>query len=241
MSGVRVGLGSAFADASRIMVGVGGAAVPANRIMVGVGGAAVRAWPPPVELFDDFNRANGYLTVPWALIGTHPYLPWIDTNAALIYVATTDGTYYGAARHTTPMNTNDVYVRGQISTTNTTWPTWVFLGANDTAQNRVDLRWTNGTLDIVRKLGGTDTVMASGSSAQAAGKTFELRRMGNVYTGYVNDAAVSGLSWTDSANTIPRDSAHRFTGWGGTSRRSFPGISSWSPKMDNWWAGDINA
>ncbi|QYB01487.1 hypothetical protein I1A62_30125 [Rhodococcus sp. USK10] len=240
MSGVRVGLGSAFADASRIMVGVGGTAVAATRLMVGVGGAAVRAWPPPVELFDDFNRSNGYLTSPWVSYGSSPYLPYIDSNAALVFGNTTDGTRYAHARHSIPMNTDDVYVRGQISTTNNTWPTWVFLGSNTSTDDRMNLRWTNGTLDIVRRLSGVETVVASGSSSQAAGRTFELRRSGNVYTGLVNGGPVSGLSWTDTADTYPRDTSHRSTGWGGTSRRSL-GFSSWSPFVDNWWAGDIAA
>lgn len=231
-----VGTGSSAVNLADVMV----AGVAASKIMVGTGSAAVEVWTAftPVSLSDNFNRADGYVTSPWTSYGSSPYLPYIDTNRVLTYGNTTDGTRYAHARHATPMASDEAYVKSTIVSTNNTWPSWVFLGSNSATTDRVNLRWIDDTLDIVRVVGGVETSMASGTSAQAVGKVFELRVVGKVYTGYVNGVAVSGLSWNDTGNTIARDASHRYVGFGGTSRRA-AFTSSWSPILDDWAAGDL--
>lgn len=205
-------------------------------------GMVLRAIKPPVSkvyLADSFPT-NGALGAPWTRFGTSPYLPVVFNGAFRIADNTTDGTNYGYALHQTQLATDRQRVGATITTTNSTWPSWVTLNSDSTGQNTVFLNWVRSTLGIWKKVAGTDTSLATVSESQVVGKRMELvcDESGGIYTytAYIND--VQRLSWTDSSNTLVHDSTRRYVGLGGTRRRAIF-TSSWSPNLDDWFGEDL--
>ena len=242
--GYLIGDGSTARPLQQMLIGNGaGGAVPIVKIMAGTGSGAEQVWAKAVSLSDTFPT-NGPLGAPWNVFGTSPYLPEVSGGAFRIAGSTTDGTNYAHALHSTPLATDEQMVKATITTTNSTWPSWLILGADSSGNNSVVLNWTGSTLTIYRKISGSDTSVASASESQVVGKTFELRCTKNpstgiyTYTGYVNGAAKSGLSFVDSSSTIGRGPTRRFVGLGGTRRRA-AFTNSWSPNLDNWSAIDL--
>lgn len=239
-----IGDGASGRPLKQMPIGNGaGGTVPIKKIVAGTGSSAVEVWAKPVSLSDSFPT-DGPLGAPWNVFGSSPYLPEVSGGAFRVAGSTTDGTNYAHALHTTPLATDEQMVKATITTTNSTWPSWVILGADSAGNNSVVLNWTGSTLTIYRKISGSDTSVASASESQTAGKTFELRCTRNAstgiytYTGYINGAAKSGLSFVDSSSTVGRGPTRRFVGLGGTRRRA-AFTNSWSPYLDNWAAADV--
>lgn len=233
---VTIGTGSGVVDLSNLMIG----GVAASKIMVGTGSSAVEAWTAftPVSLSDDFNRANGLVTTPWTSYWDNAtYKPEINGNIYRIQNNGTAGTNYAYSIHDTVLASDNQYVQATIQSTNNTWPSWISLGSNSDGSSKVNLRWTDTTIDIVNRVAGSETTLASvGGQTQAAGKTFRLEVQGNVYKGYVNGSQV--LTYTDSGGVITRGATRRYVGLGAT-RRQASFIQSWSPYLDDWSAGDL--
>jgi hypothetical protein len=201
-------------------------------------GAWERLYVKPKFITDSFPT-NGTLGAPWNSYSDNAtYMPEVASGAWRLSNNSTDGTNYGYSIHSTQLAGDNALVQATITTTNNTWPSWLSLASDSNGQNRVNLRWTNTTIDLLRVISGVDqSVLATvGSQTQTAGNTFALTRLGNVFTAYVNGTQV--LTYTDSSAVIPKGSGHRYVGLGGTRRRA-AFVSSWSPNLDNFIANDL--
>ncbi|AVO24975.1 hypothetical protein KHQ84_gp034 [Rhodococcus phage Finch] len=194
----------------------------------------------PVYLSANFDVAQNPLAAPWVNFGTGIYLPEAFGGAMRIVGSGTDGTNYGYALHSTPMATDRHLVRAKITTTNSTWPSWLILNSDASGNNTVFFNWTGSTISIQKKINGTDTSLTSASESQIVNKRAEIvcDSSGGIYTytAYIND--VQKLSFVDSSNTLGHGPDRRFVGLGGTRRRAVF-TNSWSPNWDDWSAEDL--
>ena len=203
---------------------------PLTAALAGAGALSATATAAAVAYyFDDFERADNTSS-----LGTN----WtngsntVGINTGGAYNATTTGWAYW----NTPVPDDDMRVDitlGTLAGSSGQDVVMIALGANTTGQ-RAALYWVGSaeTLSIrsVPTWAGTATTQASGSSTADTGDVLSLRRVGNVYTGYQNNVAVPGLTWTDSTNVVPRDSSHRLIGLGcqGTSGANYRRIAAWA-------------
>lgn len=179
---------------------------------------------------DDFNRAdNASLGAGWT---DRNNTMGIDSNAAF----PTTPSLYCTSTYNTVMGTNDMEVTVTIGSLfgASANATFVVLGANTSGESVVAL-WTEAasTLDILSMTGWDpstgSTLQNSATATFAPGDTLTLQRGGNVCTGLKNGSAISGSSWTDGGNVLPRDSSHRITGMGGLGTATkYRHIDAWS-------------
>ena len=206
-------------------------------------GMVLRSLQPPVTpvyLSADFNVAQNPLAAPWINFGNGIYLPEAFGGAMRIVGSNTDGTNYGYALHSTQMATDRHLVRAKITTTNSTWPSWLILNSDSTGQNTVFFNWVGSTISIQKKVSGTDTSLTSASESQVVNKRAEIvcDNPGGVWTykAYIND--VLKLTYADTGNTLVHGPSRRYVGLGGTRRRAIF-TNSWSPNWDDWAAEDL--
>lgn len=187
----------------------------------------------PVTWSDDFNRANAStLGTGWTQGGTGSGIG-ITTNAT-DWNGSTDGLAW--AIRDTSANGDDQFVEAVVKLPNSTRDSRLLLHANSTLTNFATLNWFTGSLYIARSNGSyTSTVdlasLTTGVSL-STGDTLRFWNVGNVFKASIN--GVEKLSFTDSGNTILRNSTTRRVGFG--QKRSSFGNSG---NLDNWTGGDL--
>lgn len=200
-------------------------------------GAWERLYVKPTTVSDTFPT-NGTLGAPWNSYSDNPtYMPQVASGAWRMSNNGTAGTNYGYSVHSTQLASDNVSVQASITTTNNTWPSWLIIASDSNGQNRVNLRWTDSSLELLRVVSGSDqSVLESATVSQAVGKVFQVTRVADVFKAYVDGALQ--FTYTDSSAVIPKGSGKRYVGLGGT-RRQASFVQSWSPNMDNFSATDI--
>jgi hypothetical protein len=172
---------------------------PADTFMAASGG-----------VFDDFNRANANT------LGHN----WIQRKHSIGIVNgaayPSIGTDWNNSTHITPMPTNDAEVSIVLAPIvgSTSTQVMLQLGCNESGQGAVYYSdgWTHYIISQADWNNSWTVQVQITGIVQPDGGTMTFRRIGNVYTGYLNGVLVPGLTWTDSGNVIPRDANHRLVG-----------------------------
>ena len=100
---------------------------------------------------------------------------------------------------------------------------------NTSFASGVGIRFDGTVPSIVRRVSGTSTVMASGTT-YAAGDVFQLRKAGTVYSLYRNGAFV--VQWNDSGNTAVTGASQRSMGVLFTGTKDTLGPRRYSAALD---------
>ena len=162
---------------------------------------------------DDFNRANSSTG-----LGSN----WTNRNAVMgVSSNTAYGVNAGAwnlASHNTTMASDDMEASMTLGPYSGTQDYTMVLIGNNTAGEGVFV-YTNevgANFNICSQPDWTVNnyaVQASSPFATwTAGDMLKIKRVGNVYTVYLNN--ISQVSWIDTTNVVPRDSSHRLVAIG---------------------------
>jgi hypothetical protein len=162
------------------------------------------------SVLDDFNRPDSALSA-----GPQ----WVNRNGALgvsnnmMYPVNT--AFWQVASHTAVMKNNDMEVSIVLGPHSGGGDyTTILLGCNE-AGHGVFVFFNGGagvTIYTQDDWALTNLVVQTSLGAtQGTGDRWTARRSGNVYSVHRNDSPI-GLTWTDSADIIPRDTAHRQVG-----------------------------
>ena len=200
--------------------------------MAGEGTLSATAVINKLHLADDFNRANSTTSAGPGWTNRRQVIGVKSNDAYPVVGAST----YAMASYATVLGTDDMEVSVVIGTpegSGSAAQVGVLLGAN-TAGQCAFATWTAGSnLINLRRIStwtGSVTDMDNQTQTLNVGDVFTLRRVGNVYTTWVNGVRSFAPPWTDSGNLIPRDANHRIVGVvfaSGTST-SVPHGASWS-------------
>ncbi|QGH80046.1 hypothetical protein SEA_NHAGOS_35 [Gordonia phage NHagos] len=194
---------------------------------------------------DDFNRADSTgLGASWTDHGpaSSPYLASVLNNYARLNIPDglislslqTSRWRYNAAQ----MPSDDGYVETRVASKGDAgWDriTEVFGWLTNTSfDSGVGIRLDGSVPSIVRRVTGTETVMASGTT-YAAGDVLRVRKNGTVYSLYRNGAFVT--QWNDSGNTAVTGAGNRSLGVVLTGTKDTLGPRRFSAALDYVEAG----
>lgn len=171
---------------------------------------------------DDFNRSNSTTSAgpDWT---NRLNTMGVESNAAYPVSIGVDAD--AMATHNTAMSVDDMQVDIVIGSVPFGIGSHVYaiLGANTTGACAYLRVTPSGYAGLPAAIytkpdwatAGTQRDTSTSYVSFVSGDKLSIKRVGNVYTGLKNDSEITGLSWTDSGNIVPRDSSHRLVGIGG--------------------------
>lgn len=210
-----------------------------------VGGAYVKLWPPvtPRSWSDNFNDRNNqaisaagtWTQRKFNVSGSQAastYDLYISSNQVTCSHDTNDTVTRLFGRYNSAVETEDQIVQGTIKTTNTTWPSWLFLNTSSDFMQMVALMLDGDNTDLVicrSTDGGVNfTDLARVNNVQTSNHVYRLEKIDNVYTAYRQGVSVA--SYTDTGNAIPLN----YYGGLAMTRRRASFVNTVSPQWDDW-------
>lgn len=182
------------------------------------------------SLTDDFNRADSTTTL-GANWTNQLNAVGINTNAA--YPATASS--FCLATHVTPLGGDDFQADIVLGTFTVDREVTIIGGANSAGESAIAviLNGNAAASNIYTQttwagFPGTSRAVAGSAPSVTAGDTLSLKRVGNLYTVLKNGTLITGMSWTDGGNVLPRDSSHRLVGVGARDISGYRRIDSFT-------------
>lgn len=192
--------------------------VPAGSLSL-TGGVPTRTIATSAQHYtDDFNRTDSTAGLGASWTAKNGVLG-IKTNRAYPVTAS----IYNTAAYGSAMATDDHQVSVVLGAKVGAGVEVIdlILGANSAGELAFAEWYTGGGVVIYTNPGswnvGTGYVSRTSmaSTTWTTGDTLAFKRVGNVYSCLLNGSAISGATWTDIGNVVPRNSTHRLVGIGG--------------------------